>query len=175
MSAFIVTRTGRRFYFDRPPEPEWIDPADIAHALSNLCRFTGHTSDFYSVAQHSVLVSCYLPEDLALAGLLHDATEAYLTDISTPLKQVMDMEAYRERERQLMRVVEVRFGLPAGALEHPKVKEVDSRMLATEAYHLMPRVANFGDGERYNLASLRPLYPRDARLAFAKTFASLTA
>ena len=66
--TWIQTYTGRAFDL-LDPRPEQIDPLDIAHALSQICRFTGHVREFYSVAQHSVLVACIVPEPLALAAL----------------------------------------------------------------------------------------------------------
>ena len=75
-SEWIITASGKRFYLRRPT-PADIDAGDVAHALAHICRFNGHTREFYSVAQHSILVSRLLPDELKLAGLLHDAAEAY--------------------------------------------------------------------------------------------------
>ena len=91
---FIITYTGKVFPFDCIT-PDCIDIHDIAHALSHLCRFTGHTKSFYSVAQHSLLVSEKMPGRPAekLAGLLHDAAEAYTNDLASPLKKWMNNES----------------------------------------------------------------------------------
>ncbi|MFG0247924.1 MAG: phosphohydrolase, partial [Phycisphaeraceae bacterium JB051] len=78
--SWIQTYTGKAFYPLRE-DPGIIDIRDIAHALSLQCRFNGHCSDFYSVAQHSVHVSEVVPQAFALWGLLHDAAEAYMSDL----------------------------------------------------------------------------------------------
>src|SRR5271165_7548492 len=83
---WIQTYTGRVMY-PLDPRPEEINIIDIAHALSNLCRFTGHVRTFYSVAEHSVRVSQHCDPKDALWGLLHDASEAYLADMSRPMKR----------------------------------------------------------------------------------------
>jgi hypothetical protein len=90
---FILTYTGKVFAFDSMTE-EQIDIRDIAHSLSQLCRYTGHTNMFYSVAQHSLLVSEKMPGGPAakLAGLLHDGSEAYTNDLASPLKKWMEQE-----------------------------------------------------------------------------------
>jgi hypothetical protein len=88
--GYLNTYTGKKFEYTYP-QPEQIDIRDIAHALSHLCRFNGHTNMFYSVAQHSLLVSEKLPgsaED-KLGALLHDAAEAYVCDIPSPLKPML--------------------------------------------------------------------------------------
>jgi hypothetical protein len=88
--SFIVTYTGKVFPFD-DITPDCIDIQDIAHSLSHLCRWTGHTNMFYSVAQHSLLVSERMPGKAAekLVGLLHDGAEAYTNDLASPLKKWM--------------------------------------------------------------------------------------
>jgi 5'-deoxynucleotidase YfbR-like HD superfamily hydrolase len=70
------------------PTPEMIDINDIAHSLGMQCRFGGHVSMFYSVAQHSVFVAGKAPAELRKHALLHDAAEAYLQDITAPLKNI---------------------------------------------------------------------------------------
>lgn len=88
---FILTYTGKVFSFNCVTM-DHIDICDIAHALSQLCRYTGHTNMFYSVAQHSLLVSEKMPGGPAdkLCGLLHDGAEAYTNDLASPLKRWMD-------------------------------------------------------------------------------------
>ncbi len=87
-SAFITTYTGLEFDYD-DFKPDDIDIRDIAHSLSHLCRFCGHTNIFYSVAQHCLLVSEKIPggPEVKLAALLHDASEAYVGDLPGPLKK----------------------------------------------------------------------------------------
>jgi hypothetical protein len=88
--SYIITRTGQKFDFDAFTSDDICIP-DVAAALSKLCRFTGHTTKFYSVAEHSLLVAQLVGLNGGsirdqLWGLLHDAPEAYVGDMSTPLK-----------------------------------------------------------------------------------------
>ena len=131
---WIQVRSGGKFY-PLDPRPEEIHITDIAHALSHVVRFTGHTSKPLSVAQHSVMVSWYCDPADALWGLLHDASEAYLSDIARPVKQMPEMAPYREAERRLMAVICDRFGLPREMPE--SVRRADEMMLATESRDLM--------------------------------------
>jgi len=133
-AAWIQTYSGRRFN-PTNPNPDAIVIQDIAHSLSMQCRFTGHTKKFYSVAQHSVLVSHICNEEDALWGLLHDASEAYLIDVPRPLKRSGKFEAYLEYEAQMQRAICKRFGLPYQ--EPPSVKKADTKLLSTEARDLM--------------------------------------
>lgn len=131
--GWIQTYSGKAFFpFD--PRVEDIDINDILHALSNQCRFAGHCTQFYSVAQHCVLVSQMCDPKDALYGLLHDATEAYLVDIPSPLKKSPAFAPYRETEKRLMETICQAFGLESD--EPPSVKLADRRMLATEARDL---------------------------------------
>lgn len=112
------------------PKPGEIDIEDIARSLSQQCRFLGHTEAIYSVAQHSVLVSEIVPCEDALWGLLHDASEAYLGDLPSPIKREPEMSFYRVVEGRLMLAVCHKFGLPA---EMPQsVMAADKIILATE-------------------------------------------
>jgi len=137
---WMETFTGRKFW-PLDPRPDEVCIADIAHALANTCRFGGHVREFYSVAQHSVIVSRHVPEEYAVLGLLHDAAEAYLGDVITPLKRAMPV--YSDTERQLLSVL--MRGLwprPGGALgvsgaACDTVKHVDTRLLWAEAQQLM--------------------------------------
>ena len=107
----INTFSGLRFW-PLNPDPEKILIGDIVHALAHQCRFGGHASRVYSVAEHSVHISRLCPPEVALWGLLHDASQAYLVDLPRPLKQLPEFAAYREAERRLQRMIAVRFGLP---------------------------------------------------------------
>ena len=89
-----------------------VDIRDIAHALSLLCRFGGHCRVHYSVAQHSVLASYLVAPSDALWALLHDASEAYLVDVPTPLKRLAAMTGYRAVEAQVQLTICHAFGLP---------------------------------------------------------------
>lgn len=132
--AWIQTHSGRRFN-PLDPNPEAIVIQDIAHPLSMQCRFSGHCKKFYSVAQHSVLVSYICDSQDALWGLLHDASEAYLVDVPRPVKRSGKFEAYREFENNMQKAICKRFGLPVK--EPPSVKKADTILLATEARDLM--------------------------------------
>lgn len=135
---WIQTYTGKKFY-PLNPRCEDVCIEDIAHALSLLCRFVGHIKEFYSVAQHSVLVSRFAPPGKELFFLLHDAAEAYLGDVSRPIKKHLQVRSSEVdvplalAEKKLLRVICRRFGVEM-CLE--EVRLADDRMLATEARDL---------------------------------------
>lgn len=134
--ATILTYTGKTFHILSPTSSE-IDIRDIAHALSNSCRFTGHTKRFYSVAEHSYLASLIVPAEFALEALLHDASEAYIGDMSRPLKHFTEAgKHYLDVERRIEAVIADVFGLPTEM--SPEVKTADNAMLYAEKYQLMP-------------------------------------
>jgi len=171
---WIMTASGLKFW---PLEPRVEDVRidDIAHALAAMNRFCGHTREPYSVAQHCVLASHEMEKVahangwsdwalVALYGLLHDASEAYLCDVPRPLKRLPAFAAYREAEDQVMAAIYVAFGLnPAG--EPDCLKTIDRMMLRTEQKFLMPPAA---EGEDRNDVPLLPIAIRPWPAAFAK-------
>lgn len=128
MNNYIVTWTGTRVDL-LDPTPDMIDIEDIAHALSNICRFTGHTRVFYSVAQHCVRSAYLVGPGHKLEALLHDATEAYLSDISEPLKALLP--DYQAIEQKFDSTIRQKFGLPQ--VMNTAVKFADKVMLIEEA------------------------------------------
>jgi uncharacterized protein len=115
------------------PLPEKIFIEDIAHSLSQQCRFGGHLPSFYSVAQHSVICSQLVEYPYKLQALLHDASEAYLLDFPSPIKQRISQ--YKKIEKKLMLVIAKKFGFKY-PLQEP-VKQIDKDMLHFEWEHLM--------------------------------------
>ncbi len=136
-SGWMWTHSGRK-YWPADPRVEDVHIGDIAHALSMLCRYTGHTQWFYSVAEHSVLVSLMVPPELALEALLHDASEAYCADMNRVLKQYLP--EYERIEGLNMRIIRERFLLPP--TEHRLVKAADTDILHTEMKTLMKPLPN---------------------------------
>lgn len=144
---WIQTFTGRAV------APQTMTPADvsledIAHSLSMQCRFTGHVKKWYCVADHCIRVSEYVEKvaraeglhgtgvaELALWGLLHDASEAYLVDVAAPVKHQAEFTPFRELEDSILAAVMQRYGLPIG--EPLVVKYADKKLLVTEARDLM--------------------------------------
>lgn len=126
---YITTISGRKFW-PLDPRAEDIEIGDIAHALSMICRYNGHVRAFYSVAQHSVIVSRFVEPGFALYGLLHDAAEAYLGDMTRWVKHDPQLAAFRERERHLLELIYQRFGLTDP--EPSNVKVVDVTIMQDE-------------------------------------------
>jgi 5'-deoxynucleotidase YfbR-like HD superfamily hydrolase len=124
---WIQTYSGLRFDYSNI-KGNRIVIEDIAHSLSNIARFTGHT-DFYSVAQHSIYVSQNVPPEDALWGLLHDASEAYAGDVNKPLKNKLG-DSYRDIEGKIHRLVAKTFKLK-GSIPM-SVHLADLRLLLTE-------------------------------------------
>ena len=156
------------------PNPDDIRIADIAHALSQQCRFAGHTRTFYSVAEHSVRVSQLCRPEDALWGLLHDASEAFLTDVPAPLKELPQFEAYRAAERRLQRTIATRFGV---APEQPEsVGDADRSILRVEIRDLLTSI-NASQSKRApqkdKLAITAPWPPRVAKARFLSRFREL--
>ncbi len=142
MKNHIITYTGKIFDLLNP-SPDMVCIEDIAHSLAYQCRYTGHTQEFYSVAQHCVLMAqnSDLPGD-PMAKLLHDADEAYIGDMARPWKDLLRVSEVvfhipiREFEQKIQDVIGLALGVD---LKHSaEVKVGDFRMMATEVRDLMP-------------------------------------
>lgn len=144
--SWIQVGDGGKF-FPFNPRPEDVQIKDIAKALSYLCRFNGHTANFYSVAQHSLLCAELLlaerqPMRVALLGLLHDASEAYFGDVPTPIKAYIP--EINEIERRIETAVYEGLGIAAPTAEERKIiKRMDIALLVNEARTLTANVEDW--------------------------------
>jgi hypothetical protein len=134
LGDWMVTASGGQ-YWPLDPRPAEVSIIDIGAALSMLCRFGGHTNRFYSVAEHSVLVSRVVPPRLARQALMHDAAEAYCVDVPRPLKQGLGA-AYAEIERRNWHVIADKYLIHREI--HPDVHRADNAVLMAERYALLP-------------------------------------
>ena len=184
---FIQLHSGKKFYFDGA---RWFvhDIEDIAHALAHLCRFTGHTDQFYSVAQHCWQASHLIEPTQALGALLHDAGEAYTGDVSSPLKRWVSSKvaptAEFERpwtpldhlQHATHHSIEAQFNVK---LYTDELKYIDRVLLVTEAKLLMPDVSVFAESLDTQPGQFHAWDgcwgPNTAKDAFLKRFYELTA
>lgn len=168
---WMQTASGRKFW-PLDPRAEEVFIEDIAHSLSMQCRYGGHCQRFYSVAEHSVLASHLVPEKHALAALMHDAAEAYCTDIIRPIKKYLTQ--YAEIEQRIWIVIALRFGLP---YELPQcVHDADIAMLFSEEKQVMLPAEGFGMGLTTPIKTrlqLRCYSPEAARRVFLNRFDDL--
>jgi len=136
IEPWIQTFTGKKFWLT-DPKPETIHIEDIAHALAMICRYNGHTKTHYSVAQHSVIVSNLVPKELALSGLLHDAAEAYIGDLTKPYKDLIYGEYAEYIEEKITKAIYDKFNCRPYHFDSPEAKEADLQVLRAEALHVL--------------------------------------
>ncbi len=164
ITSWIQTYTGKRF----DPEAPEFDIYDIAHGLSNTCRFAGQAKLFYSVAEHSILVAKALEgTGYELEGLLHDAAEAYLGDVPAPIKKRLpDLQSL---ELRIEEAIAAHFGL---AWPRPAaVTRADLAVLATEAATLMtPPAGDWQIGVEPARVTVRCYMPHVARALFIEKY-----
>jgi uncharacterized protein len=171
----IMTYAGIVF---RPlaPEPHMIVVEDLAHALSQNCRYTGHTDGFYSVAQHSVYVSQLVERvapKLTLGALLHDASEAYLSDLARPIKMQPELgDAYRACEERLMYAVAERFDIDWPMPEI--VKWADDVLLRAEQRDLMRGEYPREEADEFWPETIESWLPDEAEARFLERYEELT-
>jgi len=199
-----ILTIGGKLFWPMDARPEEVDIKDIAHALSNMCRFAGHIKKFYSVAQHCVLVSDLISKvalkddanfisapslrEMRLTSwkklaLLHDATEAYLVDIPRPVKAYFP--EYKKVESKLHIVLAQAFNVGYGYkfgtfFEHPIVKKADNIALTIEANNLVNDPKKLWCEEarftvkEYSKYKLIPMTPSQAERAFLKRYYEVT-
>ena len=173
--AWIQTFTGQKFW-PLDPRHEDVNVLDLAHQLSNVCRYGGATREFYSVAQHCVLVSRYVPRRFARVALLHDAAEAWIGDMVRPLKYQPEMTEFRAAEDRIERAVFEAFGVAVSAEAKHAVKAIDDRIIIDEIGGLMADPPAYwdrmGDLEPLDI-KIRAMPPRVAERAFLRRFYEL--
>lgn len=187
LGGYFTTYTGVKFNPLHPEIWEAINIQDIAHALSNCCRFGGHAKQFYSVAQHCVLCSHMVAPEFALEALLHDASEAYIADIVRPVKETELFENYRWLEKKLEADVAKKFGTPFPM--SPQVKAADMEAVVWEAinlfkpeppwakdyiaqhpFQLLDNLKNLGDSRLYPFNTWQPF---EAKAKYVMRFLEL--
>lgn len=152
------------------PLDQQIDIDDIAHALSLICRYCGHVNQFYSVAQHCVIVSQYVKPRYAIEALLHDATEAYMGDMISPIKKII--HAFSSIEDTLARAIYRRFGVRSSKTSHANIKKIDTKALITEMRDLTNRRPSYTSSEVLPL-TVEPLPPNAAKQLYLQRFKEL--
>ena len=167
---YIGTFTGKKFY-PLDPRPEDVCLEDIAHSLSLINRFNGHTKSIYTVADHCINVEKYLillgvNEKVRLHGLLHDASEAYICDIPSPLKRMIP--EYKAIEKAVQAAIIKFFWLTELSYwEEKMIKTADEYMLAVEAKELMANTADW-NLMRVPQVEISPAYWNAKRLYIKK-------
>lgn len=163
----IMLASGKRFDLLDPAGSDF-DIEDIAHGLAHVCRYAGQCREFYSVAEHSILVSDVV-EDFAFEALMHDAAEAFIGDITRPLKQLLP--DYKALESEVELAIAERFNLRPEARN--AIKSADLRVLAAEQQQVMaPGCADWAEEAGISPAPVvvRSLLPGQAKAAFLERF-----
>ena len=169
--SWILTNSAQAFDLLNP-QSDRVTPTDLAHALSNVCRFNGHCAWHYSVAQHSLLVAYIIeqeggtPEE-QLAGLLHDGPEAYISDLTRPLKLLL-LEAAQQRNQVWLDIVfqlgadHGAAGIKAAAGRILNTAENDGLFLLLDVYQQLEERIWFAIAERFDLPTELPAGVKDA-------------
>jgi uncharacterized protein len=173
---WIRLLSGAQFNYNRPEESD-VTLDDLASALSNICRFSGHLPCFYSVAQHLVNTSRIVPAEHAFDALMHDTAEAFTNDLPTPLKWALPI--FKELEVKIETAMSQKFGFnypyPAA------VKEADTNMLILEKLHVKkddsvwPHYENIVVDHLVDMVDLKPWQPCRAKREFLERYEELKA
>lgn len=176
MANYITTHSGRQFRLDTPLQGV-VDLDDIAHHLSMICHWNGACEEFFSVAQHSILVSLVCPHPLQRWGLMHDAAEAYVGDVTRPLKAMLP--DYKIIEKRVLRAIAQKFGLKWP--EPPELKRYDNQIITLECSLFMHDSTILHDGNGVPVDTpgpdviipkwaIEPMEPNEAKQAFLRRY-----
>ncbi len=169
--CIVTLASGTQFDLLNPDrEPLLIE--DIAHGLAHTCRFAGQCPQFYSVAQHSVLVSQLLPDSLAPHGLLHDASEALMGDLHSGLKS--RLPEYKRLETALLTAIYRQFKLNTEVLKPPAVAHADRVALVLECRALGMALYDLPTLDTPKI-EIKPMLPEGASTLFLQCFRTLFA
>jgi len=163
-------------FWPADPRPEEVRIQDIAWSLSRQCRFGGHVREFYSVAQHCILVAENLPAEDKLWGLLHDASETYVVDVPSPVKAMLQPR-YGEIEGKVQQAIATRFGLPWPMPSNIHI--ADRRALLTERRDLRGSTCDLWVEDKLAdplppfAGFITPMSPDEARAAYLNMFSTL--
>lgn len=177
--GYFETVSGTKFHF-RSPNLDEIKLSDIAHSLAKSARYNGHTVDIdrhFSVAEHSVLMTLWgltnrdWSGQMALTCLMHDASEAFLTDVPSPMKQ--DLPDFKAMEKAFEEVISKKF-----SLIYPlprEIKTLDGRIVRDERAQAMNDSGHVWVTDRLEPLGVKLMFwsPREARDAFIRTFQSI--
>lgn len=172
---WIGLLSGAQFNYNRPEESD-VTLDDLASALSNICRFSGHLPCFYSVAQHLVNTSRLVPAEYAFDALMHDTAEAFTNDLPTPLKWALPI--FKELEIKIESAMAEKFGF--NYPYHPCVKEADTNMLILEKLYVKmddrpwPQYEDIVVDHLRDKVDLKPWQPVRAKREFLERFEELT-
>lgn len=164
VGRYMLTYTGRKFY-PADIRPGDICIEDIAHGLAGEMRFGGQSPRRITVAEHSILVAQVLSGSSRLMGLLHDASEAFLKDIPSPVKVLLP--DYKELESAVMRAVAYEFGLPAGFQHGADIKVADAYILTRE------QEVGWAEAPLYSSDLVQCLDPKVAEYQFLNLYQEL--
>jgi len=156
-----------------------IDIDDIAHALSMICRFGGHTKRFYSVAEHSYLVSKQMQfhgysSNVQFAALMHDASEYLLNDMMRPLRRQTWMRQYNDFHTYLQGIIEERFGVQINKKDRIAISEYDRSILLDEKAMLLPNTVEWDLGCHRLGILIHCWSPQRAEQEFLRLFYALS-
>lgn len=174
---WIGLLSGARMDYDAPEESD-VTLDDLASALSNICRFSGHLPCFYSVAQHLVNTSRIVPSEFAFDALMHDTAEAFTNDLPTPLK--WSLPIFKELEVKIESAMSRRFGFAYPYA--PEVKLADTQMLLLEKKYVKlddrewpnyPDLAPEVERELLSKVDLKPWQPVRAKREFLERYGQL--